>query len=94
MMKACLVAYGDNMVTPSSITYSSVVSKDSVSIAFLIASLNYLDICACDIKKFYLDVKCRERLWVVVGTDFDTSERGSVMIIARYLYGLKYSGAA
>ena len=37
-----LVADGHTTATPSSITYSSVVSRDSVSIVFLIASLNEL----------------------------------------------------
>ena len=35
-------------ITYSSITYSSVFSRESVRIEFLIATLNYLDIFACD----------------------------------------------
>ena len=70
------------------------VSRDSVRISFLIASLNDLDICDCDIGKSYLNAKFRERLWTVSGTYFGPSDRESVMIIARALYGLKYSGSA
>ena len=47
--KARLVAGGHVTETPSSITYSSVVSRDSVRIALTIAALNGLDILACDI---------------------------------------------
>ena len=47
--KARLVAGGHTTAPPSSITYSSVVSRESVGIVFLLASLNDLDILACDI---------------------------------------------
>ena len=42
--KAILVADGHTTAPPSSITYSSVVSSESVIIAFILASLNELDI--------------------------------------------------
>ena len=47
--KARLVADGHTTATPSSITYPSVVPRESVRIAFILASLNYLEIFACDI---------------------------------------------
>ena len=34
---------------PLSLTYSGVVSRESVRIVFLLASINYLDIFACDL---------------------------------------------
>ena len=91
--KARLVADGHKTAAPSSITYSSVVSRDSVRIALMIASLNDLDLFACDIGNAYLNAKCREKLWTIAGHEFG-SDKGSVMIIARALYGLKSSGAA
>ena len=91
--KARLVADGHTTATPSSITYLSVVSRESVMIEFLLASLNDLYIFACDIGNAYLNVKFREKLWTESGTDFGT-EKGMVMIIARALYGLTSSGAA
>jgi hypothetical protein len=42
--KARFVAGGHTTYTPGSITYSSVVSRDSVQLAFLIAGLNDLDV--------------------------------------------------
>ena len=41
--------------TPNSLTYSSVVSRESVKLAFLIAALNGLDIMSCDIGNAYLN---------------------------------------
>lgn len=53
--KACFVA-GGHMTQPATrITYSSIVSRDSVQIAFLLATLNGLHILACDIGNAYLN---------------------------------------
>ena len=48
--KAQLVGGGHTTTAPASITYLSVVSRDSVRIALKIAALNALDILACDIQ--------------------------------------------
>ena len=56
--KARLVGGGHQMVTPASITYLSVVSRDSVRIALTVAALNDLDILTCNIQNAYLTVKC------------------------------------
>ena len=53
--KARLVARGDQTKTPSTLIYSSVVSRESVRIAFLIASLNDLDMKMFDIGNAYLN---------------------------------------
>jgi hypothetical protein len=47
--KARFVAGGHMTDPPKNMTYSSVVSQDSIHIAFLIAALNDLDILACNI---------------------------------------------
>ena len=82
---------GHTKAPPLSITYSSVVSRESVRIEFLLVSLNDLDIFACDIGNAYLNAKCREKFWIESVTEFGT-EKGMIMIIARALYGLKISG--
>ena len=69
------------------------MSRDSVRIALTIASLNSLEVSACDIGNAYLNASCREKLWTLAGPEFG-SEKGAVMIIARALYGLKSLGAA
>ena len=47
--KACMVAGGHMTEAPASLTYSYVVSRDSVRIASTIAALNGLKVLACDI---------------------------------------------
>ena len=72
--KARFVARGDLTTTTPKVTYSSVVSRDSVWLAFLMAGLNDLDIMACDISNAYLNAPCRETIWFQGGKD--TAESG------------------
>jgi len=88
-----MVAGGHMMESPSSLTYSSVVSRDSVRITLKIAALNGLGILSCDIQNAYFIAPCREKIWTVAGPDFG-SRCGQKMIIVRALYGLKSSSAA
>jgi hypothetical protein len=91
--KARLVADGHKTDAPTStITYSSVVSRDSVRIALTIAVINDLDIFACDIQNAFLTAPCREKLYTVAGPEFGSDE-GKTMIVVRALYGLKSAGA-
>jgi len=91
--KARMVAGGHTTKTPSTLTYSSVVSRDSVRIALTIAALNDLKVLCCDIQNAYLTAPCREKIWTVAGPEFG-SEAGQPMLVVRALYGLKSSGAA
>ena len=79
--------------TPASLTYSSVVSRDSVRLGLLLAALNDLDVLSCDIGNAYLNAPCREKVWCIAGAEFG-SRKGDTIIIVRVLYGLKSSGAA
>ena len=91
--KARMVAGGHTTRTPSSLTYSSVVSRDSVRIALTIAALNGLKVLAADIENAYLTAPCREKIFTTAGPEFG-SDVGKTMLIVRALYGLKTSGAA
>ena len=91
--KARLVAGGHMTDTPNTLTYSSVISRDSVRIALTIAALNELSVMACDIQNAYLTADCREKIWTHAGPEFG-SESGSIMIVMKALYGLKGSGEA
>ncbi|KAI2506381.1 Reverse transcriptase (RNA-dependent DNA polymerase) [Fragilaria crotonensis] len=91
--KARLVANGNTTEPPAALTYSSVVSRDSVRIALLVAALNELQLLACDIQNAYLTADCREKIYIIAGPEFG-SEEGSIMIVKKALYGLKSSGAA
>jgi hypothetical protein len=76
--KARFVAGGHTTVPPNSLTYSSIVSRESVKIAFLIATLNGLDLMSCDIGNAYLNAKCREKIWFVAGAECGPDLQGSV----------------
>jgi hypothetical protein len=91
--KARFVAGGHLTEAPGSITSSSVVSRDSICLAFLIAGLNDLDVLAGDVTNAYLNAPCREKIWFE-GQIETGKDRGKVLIITRALYGLKSSGAA
>ena len=91
-LKIRLVAGVYKTALPSSITYFSVVSRESVRLEFIISSLKDLDICACNIGNAYLSSPCRYKLWTEEGSEFG-SEKGYVFLIVRALYGLKSSGA-
>jgi len=91
--KSSFVADGHKTKPPAAITYSSVVSNDSVRIELTLASLNNLEVALCGVRNAYLNAQFREKLWTIAGPEIG-SERGSIMIIFRSLYGLKSSGAA
>ena len=91
--KARLVAGGHTTEAPATLTYSSVVSRDSVRIALTIAARNGLQVMACDIQNAYLTADCHEKIWTRAGPEFG-SEAGTIMFIRKALYGLRSSGAA
>jgi len=91
--KARFVAGGHTTETPASLTYSSVVSRDSVRLLMMTAALHDVDLLSVDIGNAYLNAKCRERIWTIAGPEFDEWV-GLVLIVDRALYGLKSSGAA
>ena len=91
--KARLVADGHKTKTPKSVTYSSVVARDSVRICLLLVALNELDIMSGDIENAYLTAPCREKCWTRGGTEFG-HDAGKPFKIVKALYCLKSSGAA
>ena len=60
--KARFVGDGHKTETPNSVTYSSVVSRDSVRIILMIAALNDLNIEGADIENVYLTAPCGEKV--------------------------------
>ncbi len=90
--KARYVGGGHMTNVPAAQSYSSVVSRDSVRIMFLIAALNDLDIKMCDIGNSYLNAETRERVYFIAGPEWG-SRAGMPVTIVRALYGLKSSGA-
>jgi hypothetical protein len=94
MRKARFVAGGHWTDPPSHITYSTVVSRDSVRITFLIAALNDLEIFTAGIGNAYLNAPTKERVHTTAGPEFGPHRVGQTVLIVRALYGLKSSGAA
>jgi len=92
--KARFIAGGHMTDPPPHLTYSSVVARDSVRLAFLIAALNGLDLMAADIGYAYLNAPTKERVYTTCGLEFGQQYVGRIAIIAKALYGLKSSGAA
>ena len=90
--KARYVGGGHLTSVSPSMSYSSVVSRDSVRIMFLIAALNDLDISMCDIGNAYLNAETREKVWFKAGPEWGSSRQETPVIIVRALYGLKSSG--
>ena len=91
--KGWLVAGGHTTETLATLTYSSVVSRDSVRITLTVAALNDLQVMSCDIHNAYLTADCREKIWTYAGPEFG-SKQGSIMFVRKVLYGLKSSGTA
>ena len=80
--KARLVGDGHKTGPPASVTYSSVVSRDSVRICLLLAALNELEIKCADIKNAYLTAPNREKVYTWAGPEFGSDE-GKPFIITR-----------
>jgi Reverse transcriptase (RNA-dependent DNA polymerase) len=91
--KSRMVAGGHMVDTPPFLTYASVVSRDSVRIALLMAALHDLDVKVADVENAYLTAPTTEKVWTICGPEFGPDE-GRKAIICRALYGLKGSGAS
>ena len=86
--KARFCADGHKTGAPASVTYSTVVSRDSVRLILLIAALNGLDILGADVQNAFLTAPNREKCWIKAGPEFG-HEEGKIFLVVRALYGLK-----
>ena len=91
--KARLVAGGHMIDTPAHMTYCSVVSRETVRIALVIAALHDLEVKTSDIQNAYLTAPCAEKVWTELGKEFGP-DAGKKAIIVRALYGLGSAGAS
>ena len=92
--KARFVAGGHVTNPPSTQTYASVVSRESVRIALLIASLNDMNVMSADVQGAYLNAPCHEKVYTVCGREFGTEFTGRIAVVVKALYGLKTSAYA
>ena len=91
--KARFVADGHKTHAPPEITYSTVVSRDSVRIMLLIAALNDLELKAVDIQNAILTAPNKEKHYMIAGKE-SGAVAGKCCIISKALYGLKSAGAS
>ena len=89
--KAQLIAGGHMTETPAVLTYTSVVSRDSVRIALTIAALYELQVKASDVQNEFLMAPCKEQIWTVLGPEFG-GDAGKKAFLVCALYGLKSAG--
>jgi hypothetical protein len=61
--KVRIVAGGHQTDPPKESVYSSIVSHDSLHVAFLIAALNDLEILSADVQNAYLNAPIKERIY-------------------------------
>ena len=92
--KARFVAGGHMTDPPTSMTYASVVSRESVRLAFVLASLNDQDILTGDIGNAYLNAPTLEKVYYRAGLEWGEHMQGAICVIVRALYGLKSSAKA
>jgi hypothetical protein len=77
--KARYVAGGHRTNPPKSLTYSSVVSRESVRIAVTVAALNGMDIKMTNIGNAYLNAPIKEKCYVVAGDEFGPDLKGQTL---------------
>ena len=79
--KARYVAGGHLTTTPTFLTYSSVVSRESVRIAFLLAALNGLDVWAADIQNAYLNAPTKEKVYFIAGEEWGDHAGKPILVV-------------
>ena len=65
--KARLVAGAHMMEVPKSLTYASVISRETIRILLTIAALNDLEVKMADIQNAFLTVPCSESIHMTLG---------------------------
>jgi Reverse transcriptase (RNA-dependent DNA polymerase) len=79
---------------PTTQTYASVVSRESVRIAFLYALLNNLKVMAADVQGAHLNAPCKEKVYTRRGPEFGPENIGKIAVVVKALYGLTTSADA
>ena len=79
--------------TRALMTYSSVISGDSVRNSLTLAPLNDIKVSSGNIQNAYLTAPNKEKIFVKAGPEFGSNE-GKLFIVERALYGLKSARAS
>jgi Reverse transcriptase (RNA-dependent DNA polymerase) len=87
--KARYCADGHKSGAPASVTYITVVSRDSVRILLLkVAALNEFDILEADVQNAFLTAPNKEKCWIIAGPEIGPEE-GKAFLDIKALYGLE-----
>ena len=93
--KARFCTNGNETDPPKDSTFSTVVSRDTARLFFVLArALNNLEILCADIQNAYLNAPVREKLYTIAGKEFGPKFESRPFLIVRALYGLRSSGKA
>eukprot|EP00957_Ditylum_brightwellii_P094991 7233798-Ditylum_brightwellii.AAC.1 len=92
MRKARWIVDRHKTPDPVGSTCASVVSRESVRIAFTYTSLNYLDVWATYIQNAYLQAPSSQRHCIVCSAKFGLENVGKRALIRRALYDGKSTG--
>ena len=87
------MADGHLVETPASVTYSTVIYRDSVRILLIAAALNGLEVRGADVQNAFLSTNNLENHWLRAGPEFGP-EKVKVFIVVRALYRLKSASSA
>ncbi len=74
--------------------FSTVVSRDTVRLLFLLAALHDTEVQSADIQNAYLKAPVKEKLYTIAGKEFVTKSAGRRVMIVMVLYGLRSCGKA
>ena len=81
------------MEAPKTLTYASVVSRETVQIALTIVALNDLEVKIVDVQNAFLTAPCSELIHMTLGPEFG-EDQGKTVVIVQALYGLTSAGAS
>ena len=79
--KAWFVAGGHMTKAPTTVTYASVVSHESVQIALTLAVLNGLQVKTADIENAYLTAPINKKIWCTLGPEFGSDTGKQVIVV-------------
>ncbi len=87
------MAGGHLTQAPATITYASVVSRETMRLALTFASLNDLKVKVGNVLNTYITTPVKEKVWTILGPEFG-HDSGKSAVIVHALCGLKSAGAA
>ena len=79
--KARLIADGHMTDAPPVVTYASVVSRESVRLALMLAALNDLEVKTGDVKNAYITAPITEKVWTILGPEWGLDAGKKAVIV-------------